>query len=358
MNPCARFNLLAFVSVVGLSVPLSIASGGVSHVKTMGKRTAGQTRPGTKRTIIVGSGEVRRSGFINVKAELAGRIHQIHVEPGDEIAKGQPLLVIEPQSNAQKRVTLYSPLKGVVVGVSIRVGEDVQSDSTLMMLADMSRIYVDIFLDRPDFARVRVNQPARIRIDAFHEAQITGRVVLKDPKPITHSDTPAGEFDFRVSVEMTQIPNAVRRRIRPGMSATASIQVPSKSSCKQPVEDLINAFAESFSNKSTGTLDAVRPYVGRFTIRIEHSSADDNDPERFEVRRFSSFARAEQWFKSREIDGMPGRYTRPVEKCARGVCTYNLDGGTNHNSIYLTRITYGIRNGCPYIKTIYVLDGD
>ncbi|MGZ5483230.1 MAG: hypothetical protein ACXWID_14740, partial [Pyrinomonadaceae bacterium] len=90
----------------------------------------------------------------------------------------------------------------------------------------------------------------------------------------------------------------------------------------------------------------------------EHSLADDDDPQRFEVRRFSSFARAEQWFKSREIEDLPGRYTRPVEKCARGVCTYNLEGGINHRSLYLRKITYGIRNGCPYIKTIYLLDGD
>jgi len=107
-----------------------------------------------------------------------------------------------------------------------------------------------------------------------------------------------------------------------------------------------------------GSLDADRPYVGRFTIRIEHSLADDDDPQRFEVRRFSSFARAERWFKSREIEGMPGRHTRPVIKCAKGVCRYNSEGGILHNNLYLTKITYGIRNGCPYIKTIYILDGD
>ena len=127
---------------------------------------------------------------------------------------------------------------------------------------------------------------------------------------------------------------------------------------KQPITNLVKSWAESWENKSMGTLDADRPYVGRFTIRIEHSLADDDDPQRFEVRRFSSFARAERWFKSREIEDLPGRYSRPVEKCARGVCTYNTGGGINHRSLYLQKITYGIRNGCPYIKTIYILDGD
>src|SRR5687767_644471 len=139
--------------------------------------------------------------------------------------------------------------------------------------------------------------------------------------------------------------------------ALLCVSVAAQPKCKkQPIKNLVEAFAESFANKTMGTLDADRPYVGRFTIRIEHSLADDDDPQRFEVRRFSSFARAEQWFKGREIEGLPGRYTRPVEKCSRGVCTYNLDGGINHRSLYLTKITYGIRNGCPYIKTIYLLE--
>lgn len=127
---------------------------------------------------------------------------------------------------------------------------------------------------------------------------------------------------------------------------------------KQSVEDLVKAVAEAFVEKKLGRLDVDRPYVGTIRIVIEHSLADDDDPQRFEIRKFSSLARAERWLKSREIEEWPGRYSRPPEKCERGVCTYNLDGGINHKSLYLQKITYGIRRGCPYVKTIYLLDGD
>jgi hypothetical protein len=92
-------------------------------------------------------------------------------------------------------------------------------------------------------------------------------------------------------------------------------------------------------------------------MTIEHSLADDDDPQRFEVRRFPSLAKFEQWLKSREIDDRPGRYSREMT-CTRGVCRANMDGGINHNSLYLKQITYGMSNGCPYLKTIYILDGD
>jgi hypothetical protein len=140
--------------------------------------------------------------------------------------------------------------------------------------------------------------------------------------------------------------------------AVFCLTVNAKPCKKQSVADMVNAFSEAFENKKMGQLDADRPYVGTIRIVIEHSLADDNDPQRFKVRKFASFARAEKWFKSQEIEGMPGRNTRPLKKCAKGVCSYNSEGGILHNNLYLTKVTYGIRGGCPYVKTIYLLDGD
>jgi len=121
---------------------------------------------------------------------------------------------------------------------------------------------------------------------------------------------------------------------------------------------LAKAVAERFPARTLAGLDKDRAVRGRIKIVIEHSLADDDDPQRFEVRRFSSLAQVEKWLKSREIDGLPGRHSRDFLNCARGVCRINMDGGINHNNLYLKRITYGVSNGCPYLKTIYILDGD
>lgn len=139
----------------------------------------------------------------------------------------------------------------------------------------------------------------------------------------------------------------------------SAVSVAAKPKCrKQPIKNLVEAFAESFANKTMGTLDADRPYVRRFRIVIEHSLAGDNEPGRFVTRWFRSLTQAENWLKRREHDGMPGRATKPLEKCARGVCTYNFESGILHNTLFLKRVTYGVRTGCPYLKTIYLLDGD
>ncbi len=127
---------------------------------------------------------------------------------------------------------------------------------------------------------------------------------------------------------------------------------------KQPIEDLAKAIAAAYEGKTLSSLDAQKPYSGRVRIVIEHSLAEDDAKDRFVIKWFTSLAKAESWLKSREREEQPGRETRPLVRCTKGVCTYNFDGGILHNHLYLKKTTYGIRGGCPYIKTIYLLDGD
>jgi hypothetical protein len=126
--------------------------------------------------------------------------------------------------------------------------------------------------------------------------------------------------------------------------------------CKyQKIDDLAKAIAENYDTKRLSGLDSQKPYAGRVRVVIEHSLGEDNAKI---VRWFTSLARAEAWLKSREHDQLPARESRPLKQCAKGVCEYDFDGGILHNHLYLQKISYGLRGGCPYIKTIYLLDGD
>jgi hypothetical protein len=143
------------------------------------------------------------------------------------------------------------------------------------------------------------------------------------------------------------------------IALTLSLSGRATAQCKkQPIDDLAKAVAEGFEAKTLHDLDAQKPYVGRVRLVIENSLAEDNARDRFVVRSFVSLAKAEAWLKSREHEEMPGRRSMPFQKCAKGVCTFNFDGGILHNTLYLKKISYGTRNGCPYLKTIYLLDGD
>ena len=127
---------------------------------------------------------------------------------------------------------------------------------------------------------------------------------------------------------------------------------------KQPVEDLAKAIAAAYEGKTLSTLDAQKPYGGKIRIVIEHSLGEDTDKDRFVIKWLTSLAKAEAWLKRREHEEMPGRESRPLKGCSKGICNYDFDGGILHNHLYLKKISYGLRGGCPFIKTIYLLDGD
>lgn len=140
------------------------------------------------------------------------------------------------------------------------------------------------------------------------------------------------------------------------MLSITSLQARAASPCKKrTIEQLVNEFATAYDAKTLGSLDAAHPLLGSVRISIE-DSLGDND---FTIKRVKTLAQADRWLRSREREeGAPFRETRPLVRCRKGLCTYNFDGGILHNHLYLQKISYGYRNGCPYIKTIYLLDGD
>lgn len=125
------------------------------------------------------------------------------------------------------------------------------------------------------------------------------------------------------------------------------------------IEELVASVGEAFTSKTLAKLDAEHPYIRRVRIVSENSLAEAGAKDQFEVKTFKTLAGAENWLKTSERgDDGPSRITMPLKRCSNGICTYDFDGGIQHNALYIKKIAYGVRNGRPYIKTIYLLDGD
>jgi hypothetical protein len=122
---------------------------------------------------------------------------------------------------------------------------------------------------------------------------------------------------------------------------------------KESVEEMVKALAEAFTSKSLGGLAAGRPQQGRVRIVVEHSISGA-----FEGRNFKTLEAGERWLKSREREDGPARTLLPLKRCRRGLCTYDSEVGILHNNLYIQKVAYGYRRGLPYVKTIYLLDGD
>src|SRR5437763_13846912 len=158
-----------------------------------------------------------------------------------EMRASQQQAMLRGQSSQRQKATQYSPLNGVVADIPTRVGEfavSQLSSTPLMTIADMSTINVEVNIDETEIASVDVGQQAKIKVDALGDKEIAAVVTQKNPLAIAKSDTQGGlsnrvnvqeAKEFKVTLELKDLGDDVRGKLRPGMSATATITTKTKS---------------------------------------------------------------------------------------------------------------------------------
>lgn len=125
-----------------------------------------------------------------------------------------------------------SPIDGVVSSLPVKEGEYVLASfntSPLVMIADMADVNVEVKVDETDIANVKLGQPAKVKVDALGETEIDGEVteighsaVTRSGQTIAQTNTSQEAKDFKVVVKLKATPE-VLNKLRPGMSATATI---------------------------------------------------------------------------------------------------------------------------------------
>ncbi|HEX8502417.1 MAG TPA: efflux RND transporter periplasmic adaptor subunit [Pyrinomonadaceae bacterium] len=164
------------------------------------------------------------------------------VKTSEARATGQQAL-LRGQSSQRYKSTTLSPLTGVVVDIPARVGQFAVaglSTTSLMTIADMTTINVEVNVDETEIAQLEVGQPAKVKVDALGEKEIAGVVVQKNPLAVSRSDTQGSGLgnrvnvqeakEFKVIVELKDLPDEARNSLKPGMTATATVTTKTKQS--------------------------------------------------------------------------------------------------------------------------------
>src|SRR5437773_3820140 len=157
-----------------------------------------------------------------------------------EMRANQQQALLRGQANQREKATQYSPLNGVVADIPTRVGEyavSALSSTPLMTIADMSTINVEVNVDETEIASVDVGQQAKVKVDALGDKELTALITQKNPLAIAKSDTQGGlsnrvnvqeAKEFKVTLELKDFSDDERNKLRPGMSATATITTKTK----------------------------------------------------------------------------------------------------------------------------------
>src|SRR5215204_1961876 len=142
-----------------------------------------------------------------------------------EMRASQQQALLRGQSSQRSKATQLSPLNGVIADIPARVGEFAVaglSTTSLMTIADMTTINVEVNVDETEIAQINEGQQTKVKVDATGEREIAGTVIQKNPLAVSRSDTSgtglgnrvnvqeAKEFKVIVKLDLSSVPDDVR----------------------------------------------------------------------------------------------------------------------------------------------------
>lgn len=113
---------------------------------------------------------------------------------------------------------ISSPIDGTVLQLAAQQGETLAaglSAPTLIVVCNLDRLQVDVFVDETDIGKIRLNQAADVVVDAFPKHTFHGKVT----KIYAGSTIQQGVVTYDVTISVP----TKGRRLKPDMTATATI---------------------------------------------------------------------------------------------------------------------------------------
>jgi RND family efflux transporter MFP subunit len=123
---------------------------------------------------------------------------------------------VESAKAALDATQIYAPVDGTIMSVSAQLGDNVSS-SAIIVMGDLSQLYIKTYVDESDYAMFKVGNTASIVFNALPDQTFTGKVVEVDPQ----LDTSSGSSVVSGLVEL----DPTTTDLLMGMSASVDIIV-------------------------------------------------------------------------------------------------------------------------------------
>jgi multidrug efflux pump subunit AcrA (membrane-fusion protein) len=129
-----------------------------------------------------------------------------------------------------RTLTLYAPVTGTVLEKHVVQGQAIQAGETLLTLANLGHIWIDIALRETDAGAVRVGSATEVRLTAFPGRPFQGQVAYVYPT----LDSATRSVQARIAVPN---PNGL---LKPGMYATVRVTTPLRRALTVPTSAVMN----------------------------------------------------------------------------------------------------------------------
>ncbi|HVT26735.1 MAG TPA: efflux RND transporter periplasmic adaptor subunit [Lacipirellulaceae bacterium] len=112
--------------------------------------------------------------------------------------------------------TIHSPIDGVVVQLSARLGQYVDRAVPLATVTDLSTVFVQLRIPSDALAKVREGTPVDVRVEAYSGKTFAGKVARRSGE----ADPQTGDLNMFVAVSNP------KNDLRPGLSCRARVFLP------------------------------------------------------------------------------------------------------------------------------------
>jgi cobalt-zinc-cadmium efflux system membrane fusion protein len=126
--------------------------------------------PGIIRDVVslVGTVVLNPDRHAHLKARFPGTVRAVHVQLGDAVRRGQTLLVVEA-NESMREYPVIAPFDGLVLARETNIG-DVTGDHSLIEIADLSEVWVELHALGEQTTRIAAGQPLRVRSATTRQA--------------------------------------------------------------------------------------------------------------------------------------------------------------------------------------------
>ncbi len=120
------------------------------------------------------------ANFDSDQAEQAEKMMRVGARP-EEIADARAQLAEAQAKVEQFKVLiaegeLHAPARARVEAISIRPGDVITADQSVMKLLEADQLFVRMFIPEPDLAKIKIGQQVNVKIDAADEQVMIGMI--------------------------------------------------------------------------------------------------------------------------------------------------------------------------------------
>lgn len=120
---------------------------------------------------------------------------------------------------------LYAPCDGTILARTVEPGEVVQAGATLMVMVDLNKLHVKVYIPEPDIGKIRLGNEARLYVDAFPERPFKARLIrVSQQAEFTPKNVETKEERVKLVFEVKLAIENPEGHLKPGMPGDVVIR--------------------------------------------------------------------------------------------------------------------------------------